>query len=109
MTTLPDLEELKRLAEAAMPGPWTAGSGKSESPYVFGPRGSAVAEYLIEEDAFYIAAIDPQTVLALVEAVEEARGLVRFLMGLTGVKKDLDHVRQECLDFLARFGKEGGG
>lgn len=74
-----DLEELKRLAKAATPGPWQVslnGSGEdgwvedSNSQYLTtGYEGEMAAK-----DVRFIAAANPAAVLALIERVEELTG-----------------------------------
>ena len=79
-----DLEELKRLAKAATPGPWQVslnGSGEdgwvedSNSQYLTtGYEGEMAAK-----DVRFIAAANPAAVLALIERVEEAERHAAFL------------------------------
>lgn len=73
-----DLDALTRLAEAATPGPSTRDSGWSataeppedwEGPYV-------VLETRQRNDAEYLAAVDPATVVALVERLRAAESAV---------------------------------
>jgi len=67
-----DLKELKELCEKATPGPWYSKyqnwsflirSDKGDGPYH--------ATTSLEENAAFIAAANPQTVLSLIERVEE--------------------------------------
>ena len=83
-----DLQELKRLALAATPGPWQsayAGCGtkagfKVTEYFVRRPGDDfAIAADIVDPDmepssanADYIAASDPQTILALIDRVERA-------------------------------------
>lgn len=69
-----DLGELRRLAEAATPGPWSWHSRQTadcDSWAVFDSNDSALAVNHDgwAPDAEFIAATDPQTVLALIERV----------------------------------------
>ena len=61
-----DLEKLKELAQKATPGPW----------FVYG-SGVAFGVYMVanvwEQDARYIAAANPRTVLELIAEVERLR------------------------------------
>ena len=84
-TTTEELRGLKRLAEAATPGPWEWHPGHRTTMGDFqGPRGSIcdfgdATQYYPTEgtppsdaDAAFIAAANPQTVLALLGRIEEA-------------------------------------
>lgn len=73
-----DIEELKRLAQAATQGPWRASlDGPGEEGWVMGPNGAS--HYLATgyegemaaKDVRLIAAANPAAVLALIERVEE--------------------------------------
>jgi hypothetical protein len=68
-----DTTKLRALAEAATPGPYWA----NIHACVFQEPGTEaeVAECLRDEDALYIAAVHPQTVLALIGGYEEAERL----------------------------------
>ena len=62
-------EELKRLAEAATPGPWT------KREYILGigcgvDGVTAVAHHTTSSDADFIAAANPATVLELIAEIE---------------------------------------
>lgn len=71
-----DIEELKKLALAATPGPWEAVSNSVRDQ--IGPNG--VGGFLVAdcpanigkrlEDAAFIAAANPRTVLALIARIE---------------------------------------
>ena len=59
-------DELRSLAAAATPGPWTAGPfGVSSASQPFVPA--------TQDDARYMAACDPQTILALLDEIERLR------------------------------------
>lgn len=75
MTANLDLAGLKTLAEAATPGPW-----HTEEPIALGVGWSGGAICIVhglpappqsQRNAAFIAALDPQTVLALIAAAEE--------------------------------------
>jgi hypothetical protein len=61
-----DYSELKRLAEAATPGPWQS---EMEYPIIQPayPAMGSIASVLIWQDAHFIAAANPAAVLALIE------------------------------------------
>jgi hypothetical protein len=65
MTDLPDLPELRRLAEAATPGPWYAGAAGSDGVVCFGGDDiTMVAPCANTDNRDYIAAVNPTTVIA---------------------------------------------
>ena len=89
-----DLEELKRLAEAATPGPWTCQEGSTSYPEcddkdfwaaVLSPNGRDVITLYerygaknddrkdYDFDAAFIAAANPATVLSLINQIEGMR------------------------------------
>lgn len=96
-----DLDELERLAKAATPGPWEASSDEPGDVVIWGPREEWLAnignwarqheeidpdraarqyvELRDAADAAFIAAANPQTVLALVERLRLLEGIVRDL------------------------------
>lgn len=67
--------ELRGLAEAATPGPWTVEEGDYSLCYVAGNHKGdlhdAVAEMVIPDDAAYIAAANPQAILGLLDRIAE--------------------------------------
>ena len=71
-----DHNELRALAQAATPGPWQAQQrNKQEAIYIVGPAGVPPACHAFYDDnATYIAAANPATVLALLDEVERLRG-----------------------------------
>lgn len=98
-----NLTELRRVAEAATPGPWEV-EGQGPGPdaafmgcgvvYTMGPgvEGGNIARpagdcyprggYSPREDMTHIATFDPPTVLALLSEVERLRGVVERVEGL---------------------------
>ena len=67
-------DELRRLAEAATPGPW--GSSGSQAWDTDGNLVAAVrdhSELVDRPDAAYIAAVDPQTILGLLDEIDRLR------------------------------------
>lgn len=82
------IAELRRLAEAATPGPWeliprAAANRDDPEPFVvfewhesqYGRYPENDSTLLGDEDAAYIAAANPATMLALLDALEAERGL----------------------------------
>lgn len=75
-----DLQELRRLAEMASRGKWTAGHSESGRPIVFDDNmdrivyGSRiVGSYRRDEnDTIYIAFANPSTIIALIDRLEAA-------------------------------------
>ena len=65
-------DELKRLAAAATPGPWTAGPfGVSSASESFVPA--------TQDDARYMAAVPPDVVLALLDEIERLRAALAHI------------------------------
>lgn len=74
------IAEIRRLAEAATPGPWSVGTigttkfafavEKSPAIKIFRTFGKSLGD---RDDALYAAAVDPTTVLSLLVALEEAQ------------------------------------
>lgn len=83
------LSELKALAEAATPGPWSYSSMPSGDTEVFADCGSTIAGFAPKEapedyhNAAFIAAANPQTVLALIKTLEEAEKRLNSIFILT--------------------------
>ncbi len=78
------LEELRRIAEAATPGPWeTVSLTGYGGPYALRmPHRSGCTWYGVEgikrrEDAEYFVAMNRNTVLALLDEIERLRRIVR--------------------------------
>lgn len=69
----PDLEELKKLAEAATQGEWSCGRDPShfDAPELVKPDGAFYVGVKME-DAAFIAAANPAAILALIERCERA-------------------------------------
>ena len=72
-----NIEELKRLAEAATPGPWShreyvAGIGDGVDSDMF-----HVADDMNTEDAIYVAAANPAAVLELIDYVQSLESTLR--------------------------------
>ena len=87
-----NIEELKRLAEAATPGPWkvaewTAGQRSCE---VMTCRHHRVVSDAIWLDAAYIAAANPAAVLSLIAEIERLKDLL--------IKRDREY-RQEMASY----------
>ena len=77
-----DTAQLRALAEKATPGPWTIELGEDGdefSCYIFGqiPSGSTIVAFVEHEDeAKYIAAADPATILSLLDLADRHAALV---------------------------------
>ena len=84
----PDLAELRRLAEAATPGPWEH-DGEGE---VWGRGYDMISHPCMVADARYIAAANPSVVLALLDAAAERDALREDLAELEEVGSRLSHL-----------------
>jgi len=75
--------ELRRLAEEATPGPWIQ---RHEKHYdvIWDNDGFRVCGNVKRADASYIAAADPQTVLALLDALDVAEEAFKLLDKVNG-------------------------
>ena len=78
-----DLTNLRKIAEAATPGPWVYGDnrdglGNKLHPAKFPGKYNPIAdfEYTEDEDAEHIATFDPMTVLSLITRLEQAEAVV---------------------------------
>lgn len=73
-STLVDLDALAELARKATPGPWVVHAGRYEgSDYCYVTEGkSNLADDIDPHDAAFIAAANPQTVLALIDMARRA-------------------------------------
>jgi hypothetical protein len=84
------LTELRRLAQAATPGEWSAdfdAQYMSGDAYRVETADRVIARDLAEADALYLAALSPARVLALVEVAEraaEAEQRIRALADISG-------------------------
>lgn len=98
------LDELERLAKAATPGPWKQHKFIGiHSPYVYKAHGSMgqIARTMrlsTDADASFIAAANPATVLALVEALQAAQAMRAFC-------KDFSSAAGYVSDFDAALAK----
>ena len=84
-----DLTDLRKIAEAATPGPWVYGDnrdglGNKLHPAKFPGKYNPIAdfEYTEDEDAEHIATFDPPAVLALLARLEQAEAAVARVRGL---------------------------
>ena len=98
-------DELRRLAEAATPGPWS-----SSGSQVWGYDGNLVAavrdhsELVDRPDAEFIAAVDPQTILGLLDEIERLRLSQDYTPeGVDMVMQQLHDVRAERDALRARI------
>jgi len=69
-----NLAELRRLAEAATPGPWRLDPVADGECHIIGGR--AVVGYADERSALFIAAACPATVLALLDRLAAAEAML---------------------------------
>jgi hypothetical protein len=75
-----DLDKLEALARAATPGPWIAGDDEDSDLYLVGPAAfddvvcHPVVRLHAEFNADYIAAANPETVLALIAKIRATEG-----------------------------------
>ena len=90
-----DYVELRRLAEAATPGEWPIGIPVTVHEYVsrwIGIPHSQGAYHveLRDNDAAYIAAMHPQTTLALLDRLARAEAIIQELHGKLEVRTQSD-------------------
>lgn len=76
-----DYAELRKLAENATPGPWAADevfqlTAPTQIDGFSNPEGRAAAQRQTEHDWAFIAAMDPPTVIALLDRIEVLRSVV---------------------------------
>lgn len=95
---VPDLDALRALAEKAIPGPWIVIDGTSVATKrkLSAAAHGLVADAQVEEDADFIAACSPNTILALLDYVASLQRRV----------PTPDEV--EAVDRVARFIEEAG-
>lgn len=120
-----DLENLKKLALAATPGPWKndSGNGEVESEHLEHSRSAVCVRYdfmsridhykrfdlkydpkstpQTDDDMDYIAACDPQTVLALVERIEYLKSEFDFYHKACSDQDDRLERYKAALEFIA--------
>jgi hypothetical protein len=89
-----NLTELKKLAEAATPGPWWCGDHIKENIYA----GSNTAPARISRtnnllNSRFITAANPQTILQMIAVMEQ----MRDALGITYVSRDSDAAVAEAL------------
>lgn len=103
-----NLDELKKLANAATHGTWIKTNWQSmDEPINAGvdsESGSHVAGTMEDHDAEYIAAANPQTVLALISELEEARKDAERLKEVLRVNPGRLEIRMSLESFhIAQF------
>lgn len=98
------IEELRRLAEAATPGPWSRGGVTIEALHIVA-YGAPIGERCIAditdyrakrlEDATFIAAANPAAILALLDRLEKLERINETAWGFRvhGVAKDGTHAK----------------
>ncbi len=102
-----DLDELERLLKAATPGPWVAqrdggGRGGGWWSLRFGSEAQAVAwKVCTSQDAAFIAAANPQAILALLDRCEALEDMAKRALCPLGDEPNpigdmLDKVKAEC-------------
>ncbi|WP_417372972.1 ead/Ea22-like family protein [Glutamicibacter protophormiae] len=110
--------DLRKIAEAATPGPWITDSLESGEHGVFVEEGNPdyrklgcasaiVASHLVGKNAEYLEAFDPDTVLALLSRLEQAEQQVQAALRLaddweTGALRWEDPLRVPNEVFLLR-------
>lgn len=77
-----DYADLRRLAEAATPGPWFDDYGK------IGAGDSGIGEMDRSDDAAYIAAASPDVVLALLDRLDGLRAALDRLLAVAMVEEE---------------------
>jgi len=84
-----DTIRLKKLAEAATPGPWCWDKGEDPRPHTYGIATDADPECMVvnqdfgielKEDAYFIAAASPATILALLEEISRIETESAYVM-----------------------------
>lgn len=73
------LDELEKLAKEATPGPWSAEQSSAMNPFRVGSSDEWVAngvDLSSDNDMKYIAAVNPNTVLALIAVARAAEGVL---------------------------------
>ena len=113
----PDLDKLYELAQAATPGPWSwAGSSYINAVSMTNPENATVVcemasvdDQEARNDAAYIAAADPTTILALIDRCQRAETALREIRTAAAWRDDLDPKERlrMCL-VAARAALEGG-
>lgn len=97
-----NIEELKRLAEAATPGPWVAAINTNMDNKVSHSFGDICQTGKDIGDAIFIAAANPAAVLELIDYVEYLRGKNReHFDACTGCDEELKRVSKQRDELLA--------
>ena len=90
-----DYSELKRLAEAATPGPWQTELAYPIIQPAYPARGS-IASALIWQDAHFIAAANPAAVLVLIKEIDGLREEVEIDNKVIAERDRLLNAIPEC-------------
>lgn len=85
------LAELKELALKASPGPWKLEFRRLIGPKIYRDCGDKI-QMAYSDDAAYIAAANPQTVLKLIERIEKLRS------GYLNIIDMDDHGLRKCIE-----------
>jgi hypothetical protein len=102
------MSDLRRLAEQATPGPWTA---RGEAPrdvltvWEEGERGRLIVCEHAGPDAEFIAACDPQTIIALLDERDRLKGAIEYalpFMERTGLLTRSTRVFRDALNLPER-------
>lgn len=115
MKTKAERDELRRVASAATPGPWlqpiedeprlVSDSGGGDSLLgIIEKTGEAIV--MERADADYIAAANPQTVLALLDSIEELEGLAQYAAAMIQYRLDTGRLVAESDVELAQRYRE---
>jgi len=79
-----ELADLRAKAEAATPGPWS----RDRDGEIEGLSGEHVATSYRDQDSAFIAAANPTTILALLDALEDEK------MNYLGARADMRHAEE---------------
>lgn len=77
------MTDLRKLAEAATPGPWIAGDDEDSDYFLVGPHDGdeivfrPVVKLHVQNNAYYIAAANPAAILALLDTIDKQRELLK--------------------------------
>lgn len=105
-------EELRKLAEAAIPGPWINGDDEDSGYCLVGPHDGdgivfqPVVKLHNETNAEYIAAANPQTILAMLDLIElQYEALQESAYACTSKSEE---ITQKAFDAYNKFGNHFG-
>ena len=93
---------LRKLAEAATPGPWVAGDDEDSDYFLVGPHdGDEIVFHPVvklhpQNNAYYIAAANPAAILALLDTIDSLTKVNASLgrIALDGVKRQRQRIQE---------------